>query len=530
VDQPLETDADEPATAAPMPGALHRAARRTARWFSPGRSIVLGAFVISRIAYALAGVRFDASGLTYSSQLLDSSLLRDHLVQSVWYLHAQPPAFNLFVGGVLRLSPFSTGVSFQIAFLILGVILIFTLLDLGRLLRLGPRLSVAVAIVIACSPTDVLYESWLSYEYPVAVMLVVLVDLVARYGRRPSTRLLVGAMAVAALATLTRSLLHPIWLLALFVVLVAYRWPPGRKRVALAALPLLIVALVVVKNAVLFGSPQLSSWFGYNVHKVVVEPLTDAQKQQLAAEGFVASVAGPCTVGHPDVPVLADPDKVQRDDQGEAIENFNYECLIDKYSALQHDSSDVARRHPKWVVRNIGGAFEIWASPTSLNPFVYNNRNQIDAADTLFRRIALLDVGWDPPIAVPEAWPVSVSAPDHRFHVSITDLLAVGISSVAALVALVRWRRRSGASLAVLVGGATVAFVTLSGNLFEYGENNRIRFIVQPLSFVLMVAVMKYVVVWWRRRPRARGSDHDPDTVESGAVRVDADLDVDARS
>jgi hypothetical protein len=481
----------------------------------PDRLVLVAVFVVSRVAYGVGGLRFDASGLQFSSQLLDPDVLRDRLVESIWYLHAQPPAFNLFVGAVLRWSPFTAETSFQLAFLACGLVLLLALHDLARQLGIGRKTAIAVAVLIGCAPAVLLYENWLSYEYPVATMLVVLVDLVARYGRRPTTGLLVATMSVAALATLTRSLLHPLWLLALLVALLLYRWPPRRTTILYAALPLLVVVGVMAKNQILFGSPQLSSWFGFNIHRVALEQLTDAQKGELYLEGFRASEPPPCAVRRPDVPALADQYKFGGQPQdGEPVENFNYECVIDKYSALQRDSLSVMRSHPTWYGREVAGASEIWAIPSSLTPFVFFNREAIGPVDELYRRTALLDVSWDPPVAIPTAWPVEVSAPDHRFHVSITIVLATIAVSIAAAVALVRWRRRSAESLAMLVGGATVAYVFFASNLFEFGENNRFRFIVEPLTLVLFAALVVAGIRALRRRGRTSSGDDTDEVID----------------
>jgi hypothetical protein len=476
------------------------------------RVVLLVVFVATRVAYSIAGVRFDASGLDYSSQLIDRVVLRDRLVESVWYLHAQPPAFNLFVGTVLRWSPFGPDLSFHLAFLACGLVLTLALHDLGRRLGLGPRTAVVVAALIACSPTTVLFENWLSYEYPVATMVVVLVDLVVRYAARPRVATLVAATSVAALATLTRSLLHPAWLVVVFVLLVLYRRPASWKHVAYAALPLVIVAAFMVKSEVLFGTPQLSSWFGYNVHKTVVQQLTADQRRQLQDEGFRAAEAAPCERRHPDVPAVSEELKQTPTPAGEPrVENFNNECLIATYQALEVDARAVATAHPRWVARNVAGGAEIWASPASLNPFVYANRDKVAAVDDVDRRLVLLDVAWDPPIAVPNAWPLAASAPDHRFHVSLTILLTTTVVSVAGLVALVRWRRRTPFHLALLIGGGTVLFASVAGNLFEYGENNRIRFVVEPLTLLLAAALAASLIrLLSARRSRRSGPRADP--------------------
>ncbi len=60
--------------------------------------IVVLAFIISRVLYYCLGVRFDTIPLFYAWQFLDVNLLQNRLIESVFYLHSQPPLFNLFLG------------------------------------------------------------------------------------------------------------------------------------------------------------------------------------------------------------------------------------------------------------------------------------------------------------------------------------------------------------------------------------------------------------------------------------------------
>jgi len=298
--------------------------------------------------------------------------------------------------------------------------------------------------------------------------------------------------------------------------LVLWRRPP-LKALGFATLPLLVVVGFMAKNEVLFGTPQLSSWFGYNIHNVVIGPLTDEQKGILAAEGFTAATPADCTPKHPDVPAVADQYKrFQPNYGGDPIANFNNECVIVKFDALQHDAITVAKARPKWVARNVGGSVEIWATPSSLNPFVFQNREKVAVPEEAYRRIVLLDTAWDPKIPIPNAWPVSLSAPDKRFHFSITILLSTTLVSIGALAVLLGWRRRSGARLAVLVGGATVAFATMAGTLFEYSENNRIRFVVEPLTLLLAVAILNFALRRVRQRRAAAPKPGGPTSDDPG--------------
>lgn len=476
--------------------------------------VALGiAFVLSRVLYALAGVRFDVAGLDYASQLVDPDLLQERLVESLWYLHSQPPGYNLLVGGVLKLSPFPDAASLQVVYVALGAVLLWALYDLGRQLHLGRWIAVVVAIVIGCGPVVVLYENWLAYEYPLAVVLVLLVDATARWVRGGRPIALAAVVGLAAVATLSRSLLHPVWLVAVVALALVARRPArwSWQPVAAVAVPLLLVGGVMLKNQLLFGSPELSSWFGFNLHKVTVDSLPVDVRDRLVADGVISAAEPPdCDVQRADVPVLAE--KFKRGWRGEEaqIRNFNHECLPPYFDDLAADAWAAARAEPGWAAKGVIGSFEVWAGPATFYPGIVPNRDRIDRVEGLYRYGVLLAFPWKPPVDLPAAWGVGASAPDDEFHLSLTIVGATALVLVAGVTVAIRWARRGArgpARAALLMGAGTIAFVTLAGNLFEHGENNRFRFIVEPLTLVLAAAVVAALVRAWRRRHAERATD-----------------------
>ena len=100
-----------------------------------------------------------------------------------------------------------------------------------------------------------------------------------------------------------------------------------------------------------------------------------------------------------------------------------------------------------------------------------------------------------------------MQAPDHRFHISLTIVLATFLSIAGGVVVLVQWKKRgmTPARAAMLMGAWTILFVTLSGNLFEHGENNRFRVVVEPITLLLATAMVVGIIRVGRDR-RAAGT------------------------
>src|SRR5438477_6896176 len=83
---------------------------------------VIVAFAISRVIYFWLGVRFDMTPLASFDQILDPLLLRERLAESLWYLHSQPPAFNLYLGLVLKSCAGFEATAFHVAAMLIGLL------------------------------------------------------------------------------------------------------------------------------------------------------------------------------------------------------------------------------------------------------------------------------------------------------------------------------------------------------------------------------------------------------------------------
>lgn len=114
--------------------------------------VVVCAFVLCRWAYYRAGVRFNSDPVYYFAQLLDPYLLSHRLLESILYLHAQPPLFNLLTGLALKLGGEHVDVLLWAFYL--GVALAILILFFRTLTRLAVPtwLALAVSVAFCCAP------------------------------------------------------------------------------------------------------------------------------------------------------------------------------------------------------------------------------------------------------------------------------------------------------------------------------------------------------------------------------------------
>jgi hypothetical protein len=481
------------------------------------RSLALaGVFVASRVFWWAAGVRFDSRLVDGAIQLADPRALHHDLWRSLWYLHTQPPLFNLLVGVGLNLFGSHVGGFLQAVYLTAGLLLGLGVLRLMEVLGVKPRPAFVVAAVFVVNPVTVLYENWFFYPYLEATLLVAAALLVHRYlgADRASTRYRVAACGLAATLAalpLLRSLWHLVWLLAVLAIIAVGGRIGWRRTAALGAVPVLLVAGWYAKNLVLFGSFTGSSLQGPNLARVTVYALPDAVRQELSARGDLSALARypsfvpdysviapvapkPPRSPHTGARVLDDPEKSTHQP------NFNYRGYLPVYDQQLDDALWVLREHPDTWLKGQARAWVISSYSPTDNLRLYPNAHRISWAVTGFNR--LTGQFTSPPSELGER-----TGKLSDGGTAWGTVLAWALAMLGLPVVWWRWRRTDHEARA---GRTTLAFVwfslvygTVVGNAFELGENNRFRFATDPLLLVGVVVVVAEVVRWARARHAA---------------------------
>lgn len=248
------------------------------------------AFVVSRVGYHVAGFRFDASPLGSYFQYVDPALLRRSLLQSLWHLHSQPPLFNLFLGVVLKLFPERHAAVFAAVFLALGLVLVLAIHAVLRRTGVPSWLSAVIALGFSLSPVAVLFENWLFYAHPVAVLVTLSVLSLQRYTDRRRRADLVAFFAWVVVLALTWSAFHLLWVIATVVLLALTVRDRVREVCVVGGLALLAVGSVYAKNLVMFGSFGCASIYPkLNLALMTVRHLPDARRH--AESGDIAATS-----------------------------------------------------------------------------------------------------------------------------------------------------------------------------------------------------------------------------------------------
>jgi hypothetical protein len=462
------------------------------------------------LAVCLTGQRFSTAYLDYGWQIIPWDTLSSDPIRSVWYLHVQPPLWNLTLGSLAWLSPLSDALTLQVLMASFGVLAAIWATALARELGLRPVLAVAIGLVATLHPEVLKNAFEPTYELPTAALLLGVVLAAARWGRDGrsirSAALLIG---LATAVVLTRSIYHPLWL----VTVVAFCWwvsrrgggIPMRQFLALALVPLVLIGGWMVKNEALFDRPTLSSWFGMNLQRAVIPVLDADELQAMFDAGEVSDIAmiGPfgdfdlyapfepaasCLLqhGHPAVAVADRTTDLYSP-------NFNYECYLPVFDQAGEDAMAVIRAHPGvWLEGRLWSARVYFAvSPTAASSDSRVLRG-LDAVYSLARvdlSGAISTLGWGTPIFG------SLEAPADFGLLQVAGYVAAVVIGAVHLVRLLRRRRdldavHRGRSLGLVVSGFTVLWTFGVGVVGELGEQARFRTMTDALVWVTVLSVL----------------------------------------
>ena len=471
---------------------------------------VVGLFAGSRVLYALLGLRFDSSTLPGYMQFIDPPLLRDRLLESLWYYHAHPPLLNLFTGVGLKLFGDSADAYFALTFHALGMALALAVYILTlRLSGARPAAIVATGLLVF-SPSFVLYENWLMYTFPSAALLTISALLLHQYLATERTRWAAAFFATLAILLLTRSIFHLAWMVLVVVLLAILlrRW--WRQILLAAAAPLLVVALWYGKNYYYFGSFGTSTAAGLGLANITALMVERERLYPLFQDGRLSQYVMVSRYEHPEllfmlqtpvhtgIPIL---DEVKKSDGRHY--NYNNLQMVAVNGYYMRDAIEVIRTFPASYAIGLLVSNRLFFSPTNMNAyFSPENRAAVLPMERIFNPL-LYGVGPKPGFM---QQPHFGFVGRNQMEVQ-TSAMLIALWCVLLTYGYVQARRGVVAAdpqskpRALVLGFIvlTALYLYAVATAIELSENYRYRFNIEPLFMVLTVTAATDLV----RRIRA---------------------------
>ena len=468
----------------------------------------------------ITGQMFNTDYLNFGWQLIPWDILSTDPLRSVFYLHIQPPLWNLLLGTTAWLSPFSDRLTLQVLMAIIGVAVAWLAAVLARRLGLSRNTAVIAALIATLHPEVFKGAVEPTYELATAGLLLLVLIAVADLSRKENVRrsLVILASAVTVTA-LTRSLYHPVWaivivIFGLWLVRHCINW---KSTILVLSIPVIFMGGWMAKNEVLFGHATMSSWFGMNLQRAVIPVLPKDQLDEMYATGQVSDIAmiGPFgnyelyqDVVEPCMPehgFRALTELTRTTNQWSP--NFNAECFLPIFDQAGKDAIAVIKEHPEaWLEGRL------WSLRTTIavSPIPSESKSEVmTGLDRVFS-IARLDFGgvlstkgWGTPIYG------QLEARADFGLMLIPMYLTIGWIGLWQIVQRLRRRKLSAASTIYVVGSFTVAFTVIVGAIAELGEQSRFRTMIDPIVTVMFLALVVPVIQRWYRYLRTQtGQSH----------------------
>lgn len=430
--------------------------------------------------------------------MLDLELLRTRLVESIYYLHIQPPLFNLFVGIVLKLFPSAHDAMFHVLYLVIGFFLYCTVTALQIRLNVSRVLAFALSTVFLLSPPFLLFEHWLFYTIPCALLLTASAFFLHRALEEPNAWDIGALFTALFLLCGIRSLFHLLFFALVLAIVLALLWKHRKTVLVAGVIPLILLVAWYGKNAYHFDQFTASTIMGKNLWVLTVGNMPWEQRQRWVEEGKLSELSliarFNTTTYYPDEYVNVEGFEgipgLRQKQKSNGPHNFNHlahvgiskEYLEDAVYGLTHD--------PKTYILSTGVAWLVYLKPQyGLSP---HNEEILAPLTSLYDNA----VYWQFPFDLRERSSLARTAnnPGYALFFLVFPLLVV---YGAVIGWRGRWRGRPLShaarwTLAYMV--FCIVYVAGIGNAFDMSDTNRYRFLTEPFYLALGAVLIMDIV------------------------------------
>jgi hypothetical protein len=479
-------------------GKLQRALSSSMSRPTRGQSVpfLIGgaAFLASTVAAGMLGLRFDATPVGFLWQYLDADILQHDLLRGLYYLHSQPPLFNLYLGVVLKLFPTAAAAAFSVGHQAVALALLIGVAWVLRQLQVPNLITALLCLLLALHPTFLVHGRWLFYTLPVGLLLILSAAALLRYCAGGRAAWAHTFCWLTATLMLTRAIFHPVWFVATLSVICLLIAPRLRRRLLVSAIvPLLVVNLWYLKNLELVGMYSASSWLGMNLRRTL--GLAPAEQAALLKAGRLpavwAEVNGfPLDLDrYPDyltpaaLPLHRAIDAAYK---ANGYWNFNHRAYARISRDMLRGDVEFIKSYPTRYALRVLDALRLFLQPGPR--FVIIDRyypQTFGTAVARYRDVANTFLFLQPVVSEAPSSFTWLATPN-LLWVGFPVLVLFGVMCTIGHPRIVLSGAPAHARPVIAYLTATVIWFTLCSTLFEFGENDRMRIEIDPVLVVLL--------------------------------------------
>ncbi len=480
-------------------------------------------FAVSRIIYFISGRYVSAGPLSCGYYTAPLSLLRDRLLETVYYFHVSPPLYNLFIGLLVKVFPRAAYEAHLIISHIVGLIICFGLFTL--LIRFKVPLVPAIVLtsLFVFSPGLVIYETIPGYTLYCCVLLLQAALFLHRYLQEGGAGKAAVYFLLLAGLVLLRGTFNLIWFVA-FILIPFFATGINRKRLFMAlVVPCLLVLGWHIQQIWVFGYPpgsfilgkQLMEIAAFGIPSEVLEKISNSSDGELITisdyrvplPNEVEKIIGS---GSPTgIPVL---DWKFWEGETGVIPNYGYSPYLHLGRRWQKEAIRIIFRFPGYFARNVVASAQQYFQPAE--DILYfedpQTRSPIERTyEIIYGRIA----PFKPGIAGEGRGEI---AADRR----TAWILVIGLPFLFLYGCWAAYRRFPGdkpMALTLIFMLGSIFWVTLAMFMLSVGESMRYRFEVDPFFIVLFGLFISDIRSLARRLCFRQGPKRDlPSRVNTG--------------
>jgi len=231
---------------------------------------VLLMFFFSRLFLSLLGVKFESLDSTiYFLQIIDPFMLKKDLILNLYYT-SFPPFYNLIIGVLFKLFSKPEFIIY-LFFLLLGIILSLSMFILMLELGINPWISFIATTFFMISPPTILYENWPFYTYFLTTFTCLTALFFIKFIRKLRLKYGILLFTCYTLLALTNARYTYLLIIILsFIIFHILYSSKGKKsalfsRLIISVIPVLVVFAVCVKNYNLFDKFNVDAHFGFHM-------------------------------------------------------------------------------------------------------------------------------------------------------------------------------------------------------------------------------------------------------------------------
>jgi hypothetical protein len=441
--------------------------------------IIIFTFVISRCIALFLGIHLNIRALFLYWQYLDLNTLRNHLMSGIWYDHAQPHLFNLFLGFILRIGGSHYFFLFSLVLKLVSLCNALLLFTITRKLCNVYFIPLIATLVYLLSPATLVIESELFYTCFVSMLLLLSVLFLIRLTEFGKWWNSFGVILPISMLCLTRSLYHIAWLFLIVLVLIFY----FRKRNVLNTLILaslagvLLVGSWYVKNKILFNKFSVSTWVGMNLARNVFHDneIKDSGRIEAYEPFSKISVYRKFLDPHYEEQYkgLNDPVLIQ-EMKNDSFINESEVSYIPVSDLYEKASLHYIRNRPGAYLKNVMESSILFFNPATIYSLALQNASKLKYYDLIysFNLTIFANNKQDRRILL-----IVSSIPKMIFYLFVFFVflrLCIKSRSIAP------W------NLFIVI---TIGFVFIISSLFEHYENMRFRYEIEPLFLILAAQI-----------------------------------------